>query len=598
MIAGALYRHSAPADSLRRHVEPKRSRLVAASEDGRAFMLADGMHAALLTTRAGWAALATHRAANVPRPHLEQWFTSAEPWNAALPPAAEWSAAILDRDGRSVLLVSDLIGSYPLYWSQTADATYWSTSPEWVLERLPRRSISDAYLSGLLTVGTPAHVTPWNELHAVRPAHTCRLTSGGPVSETPYWSADAIVVRDVSLEEAIASLREALTRAVQKRVSMSNRVWFELSGGLDSSTLTCIGAAGRRGGPRQRDIRLLTYVDDDFGKDSEAPFVQAVSDACGVPHLQLRASRLPLIAAQQSLLPDLRSGAHQVIEQLIIGQGDGLIVSGRFGDSAMFNRLNCPDSLFSTLRHRGLAACCSAILDSACSARSTVWEECGGLLRLALPPAIRGYMARRLLRARLDRTGKEACITDVCHERALEVASTLVNPAHAAGGPIEHRLLLAEISLAITQRTYSNRDWRRTAHVTYPFTDRELLETMLAIPAHLAVAPGTPRRLMRLAIEGIVPERIRRRTGKSYAASSVSKRLRPYASAMLDQQTLLIAERGLIDPAALRSALRRLTLGAGTAVGSLREIIVIENWLRHVEGVEQIVALRDQSPAA
>jgi len=112
----------------------------------------------------------------------------------------------------------------------------------------------------------------------------------------------------------------------------------------------------------------------------------------------------------------------------------------------------------------------------------------------------------------------------------------------------------------------------------YPFAHRPLVEFMLAIPGEELSAPGQTRSLMRRAFDGLVPPRILDRTSKGHYPPSTIRALQPVAAAMLPVDRLETVRRGWLDAGQLDAALRRL-LGSGGSIGSVRQVIRLEQWL-------------------
>ncbi len=115
---------------------------------------------------------------------------------------------------------------------------------------------------------------------------------------------------------------------------------------------------------------------------------------------------------------------------------------------------------------------------------------------------------------------------------------------------------------------------------THPFAHRPLLEFMLAIPPDVVYRPGEPRRLMRRALTGLVPEAILRRRTKAGYEASFRQSLLPLANKLLGDTKIGVVERGYVDPAGLRTRLERYVQGIECNEPQLRQIILLEFWLR------------------
>ena len=123
-------------------------------------------------------------------------------------------------------------------------------------------------------------------------------------------------------------------------------------------------------------------------------------------------------------------------------------------------------------------------------------------------------------------------------------------------------------------------------HISYshPFLHRPLVEFMLTIPAAVVCRPGEPRRLMRRALAGLLPERVRCRRSKGVYDAMFADSFRPLAMELLhDIPGMLLVKRGYVDRVSLAARLERQIQGLDCNEPQLRRLIVLEFWLRSRE---------------
>jgi len=116
---------------------------------------------------------------------------------------------------------------------------------------------------------------------------------------------------------------------------------------------------------------------------------------------------------------------------------------------------------------------------------------------------------------------------------------------------------------------------------THPFAHRPLVEFLMTVPAEVLCRPGEPRRLMRSAFSDLWPFKLRERRSKGLFNAPWQEALRPVARALLEARRFHLVERGLIDRASLLSRLERLCAGLECNQHQLRQIIMLELWLRN-----------------
>ncbi len=117
-------------------------------------------------------------------------------------------------------------------------------------------------------------------------------------------------------------------------------------------------------------------------------------------------------------------------------------------------------------------------------------------------------------------------------------------------------------------------------HYAHPFAHRPLVEFLMSIPADVLCCPGRPRTLMRRALAALWPPKLRARRSKSLFGAPWIEALRPLAMSLLQSTSWQVVERGWIDRASFTSRLAKLTRGLDCNEPQLRQIIMLEWWLR------------------
>jgi hypothetical protein len=116
---------------------------------------------------------------------------------------------------------------------------------------------------------------------------------------------------------------------------------------------------------------------------------------------------------------------------------------------------------------------------------------------------------------------------------------------------------------------------------THPYAHRPLVQFMLSIPADIICCAGEPRSLMRRAFQGFWPAELRRRRSKDAFGGVFLDSLRPLAAKLLrEPDSIEVVERGYVDAASLRKRLEQLTHSLDCNEPQLRQIILLEFWLR------------------
>jgi hypothetical protein len=135
--------------------------------------------------------------------------------------------------------------------------------------------------------------------------------------------------------------------------------------------------------------------------------------------------------------------------------------------------------------------------------------------------------------------------------------------------------------MALELRTLQPPEPLQHLEYTHPFGHRPLVEFLMTVPADVLCQPGEPRKLMRSALSDLWPLKLRERRSKGSFNAPWQEASRPLARALLNAKKLHSVERGFVDRDSLRSRLERLCLGLDCNESQLRQIILLELWLRN-----------------
>ena len=97
---------------------------------------------------------------------------------------------------------------------------------------------------------------------------------------------------------------------------------------------------------------------------------------------------------------------------------------------------------------------------------------------------------------------------------------------------------------------------------------------------------------MRSALSDLWPLKLRTRRSKGLFNAHWQEALRPIANVLLNAKRLHLVEQGFVDRSSLLKRLKSLANGLDCNEGQLRQIIVLELWLRKraQDGVTEKVA--------
>ena len=492
----------------------------------------------------------------------------------------DWSLVIRDHVNRTTILASDFAGVRPLSYHVQNGSVQWSNRLQTLVEETGITDLDEQYIAGFLTVGGCANRTPYKGIYSVPPGHAVCVSSK-ETRVSRFWSmpiGDTIRYKNVRRYEE--ELRALFREAVAVRLQTESPVMAELSGGLDSSSVVCMANhLVRNGAVKASHLEAVSFT---WQNSLDEPFIREVESHCDIEATRISTRDVPLLAEAQvsgpipaafkNLMTSVATAARQVgAKTILTGQNGDLMFGNWFDDS-----LQVAASLrrFQIRRAFGEALEWSKIL------RLPVYRILWHALQAALPPS--------LTPAAIYTAGDGSYAP-----KSVETSLTLPEPAnfvsndwlHAAP---ERRKYFYSLSMALELRTLQPPEPLQHLDYTHPFAHRPLVEFLMTVPTDVLCRPGEPRRLMRSAFSDLWPRKLRERRSKGSFNSPWQAATQPLARALLKAKTLHSVERGFVDRESVRSRLERLCLGLDCNESQLRQIILLELWLRNRANGERL----------
>jgi asparagine synthase (glutamine-hydrolysing) len=491
----------------------------------------------------------------------------------------DWSLAIWDQAREALVLASDYAGVRPLYYCVQGERVLWSTRLKPLVEWAQATEIDDEYVAAFLSFGACPHRTPYCGIYSVPPGHSVVISRRGVVIR-PFWElpfGDTVRYRKESdYEEHLVGL---FREAVRCRLRSDKPVLADLSGGLDSSSIICMATQLiRNEGRVPAGLRTL-HVEHEGSLDRR--FCTAVGEWCGIDtvHLSTTASRFLTEADAGDTLPAFWRQLHSRTAALAQQVGAHTYMTGQIGDVIMGNLLDDSAQVASLLRHGHLVPALKQSLAWSRALQIPILWILGRALQSSMPPLISNYR---------DPAG----VSYVCESSQDSMGRKLRDRLKSqdphrffsrawAQAPMDRRRHFRGLMEILELRILQPPEPLEHLYYTHPFAHRPLVQYMLSIPADIVCGPGEPRRLMRRAFRDLWPPELRKRRSKDFFDGVFLESLRPIARSFLKApRQLQVVERGYVDPDDLTTRLGRLSNSLECNEPQLRQIILLELWLR------------------
>ncbi|MDX3232549.1 asparagine synthase-related protein [Streptomyces sp. ME19-01-6] len=508
--------------------------------------------------------------------------------------------AVVHSDG-TLRVVGDRAGVVPVYWLPYENSIWWSTAAA-PLAALAgagpnlRLLLAELTLTG---VDVRLHEAHYEKVRRVPPGHALILRYGRELSTAPVGEA-----KPSGLVDGVRRLRCAFTPAVERRAKAYERLTADLSGGVDSSSVTCIAA-------RTRPLLAVTYTDAQMAEDDDARYARrAAAEVDGITHQVVDAraagvAHFDALADADALpttdIPSLTLGLLAIKDAQLTpatASGSQAHLTGRGGD----NVLSAAHSHLVDAFLAGRRA--SALRRAAAYARSQrvtpwrVWQQLATTAATPYPRALERLATRLTGPGPLAATSPGASSLAWCSVTAAGDWLT-TDGRRAVGELVADRAGVADPY--ITPAVLHDRlglEWMASSHAMFdaiarqrwnlpihaPFLDSAVIDASMSIPAYERVRHGVYKPLAQVAFTGLVPHFLLHRTTKTAFTTSLYAGLAanaPVLRRIIDHSEL--AQAGLLDAGQAAASLHAAVAGAPAPLAALHTLLVTELWLARLQ---------------
>ncbi len=491
-----------------------------------------------------------------------------------------------ERRGR-LLIGRDRLGKKPLYYAQRDGAISFA-SELWALladDEIPRQ-VDAAALDRYFTFGyVPSPQSAFRAIRKLPPASTLEWQDGRLKIER-YWKLDYSASLDVgSVEEAGEMVRDALSKAVRRRMISDVPLGAFLSGGIDSTAVVAAMAEQSRDPVKTFSIGFESEAFD------ELPFARDVAERFGTDHHELvvrpdAVELLPKIIrhygepfADHSAIPSfyLAEMTRRHVTVALNGDGGDEAFGGysRYAHAAMMRRLDrVPGPLRQAVAAVGGRVTANGELTSV---RNRIRRASA---QLPLSAEDRYLLAMSRSGPALAEQAYTPEFRDCLNSPPADVIGLPWSESNATD--------LVDRMLDVDQQTYLPGDLlvkMDIATMAYglearsPLLDHELLEMAAALPARFKVN-GTEKKIaLRASLRGVVPDSLIDRRKQGFQVP-MAEWLRTDLREMA-RETLLserARDRGYLDHEAVAGLLDRHQAGAEDNSAALWSFLVFELW--------------------
>jgi asparagine synthase (glutamine-hydrolysing) len=513
-----------------------------------------------------------------------------EEWGAAFAERLRgmFAIAIWDARERRLVLARDRFGIKPLYYRDAGGELAFASE----LDALPRGEIDlDAVEAFLAFNVVPAALSIFREIRKLPAGHVLTWRDGTAALER-YARPGPRPQRDGADEaELVEECRARLRESVRAHLVADVPVGVLLSGGVDSGALAALAAE-----ESSEPVRTFSIGFEESSFD-ELAGARAVAARYGTRHRELvlrpdAALLLPALAdafdepfADSSALPTFLVSRLAAADVKVALSGEG-------GDELFGGYYTYVADLLAE-RFGPLAAAARPLVERLPSStrKASFDYRAKRFARAAhLPPLERHHGWKEIFSAdaRAELTGRRQGFDPLSLLQA-RFAETEGHDLLSRLQDVDLGIYLVDDLLVKTDR--ASMAWSLEARV--PFLDTVVANFAFSLPASLRVRGFDKKRLLRRAVEPLLPREVvhgRKRGFSIPAASWLRGELEPFARETLSAATL--RRQGLVDPAAAARVLDEHVSGRSDLSRQLWGLLSLTLWYeRHVEGLTRDTSL-------
>lgn len=197
----------------------------------------------------------------------------------------DFTFAIWDQNNEKLFCARDHMGVKPLYYYLSDDLFIFATEIRalFTLTEVPYR-LNEQKVAAYLMDIIDNKSTFYKDIFSFSPAHSITIDQNRS-NIRKYWELNPksqIIMN--SDEEYAKAFREIFSEAVKCRLRSAFPLGFELSGGLDSSSIVCMAKKilNENENSYSTNIKTFSFIYDDFPQCDESYYIKKVTDTGGI----------------------------------------------------------------------------------------------------------------------------------------------------------------------------------------------------------------------------------------------------------------------------------------------------------------------------
>lgn len=505
----------------------------------------------------------------------------------------DFAFVIWDIPGQKLFCARDPFGIRLLYYNFDGCTFRFATDIDQIMaDEHVSRNLDGFAFSDFITINRREHArTLFAAVQSVWPGR-CIVVERGQARGWRYWNPDRNPpIHCKTEDEYIQVYRQLLFRAVSDRLrSQKKKIALMVSGGLDSSSIAAIAQHLYTSGQTATQPLAFTNIIEYPTECNESEFSSLLAKETGIELHVLPNVLESRLQQQQPFCPPMNTPAagqseiQQGLFEPISSHNCDLVMTGDGGDLLFTPAQVQPHDHIRSLRWRQAWPWMLAYRQ-----QGQTWPE---ILRIFffwpfLPPRFKFWLEHKLttLRSGYIPAWVQPGLIRQAHtyERLFQQSYPCRFPEKAR--QYQYEVYISKIIQAPATTIYQTLAPKAGLGAAYPLLDRRLMDFLISIPLHLQARPGmeNTRWILRQAMSGILPEKIRQRQGKTFGTAYFAQVYQPFQDWLVSQMDrMLLDQKGLIYGTIMRDEfIALLAKGPKNILPILTfRMLYLEAWVR------------------
>jgi len=488
----------------------------------------------------------------------------------------EFAFVLFDKHEKSYFAARDPIGLSPLYYSHQGDNYHFASDIESLFAQSGiKKEANILAMEGIVHHSAiPYADTMYKGIKRLPPGHYMKISATGQCTLVRYWKPEEIKINyKISKDEATKRFKELFEQAISNRIDEPSTTACELSGGLDSSSVV---SWIKHKSPEYK-LTCFSMTFDSLEKCDESNYVDEIDKTFDINLVKLQTDTLdykntlnleynydlnphwPIFLTYTMGLPLVNKAREMGVKTILTGQG---------GDHVTAGNLYCLNDYFRHFRWHLLLRELHAFGNPVqLMKRFVLLPFLGERSRKFILKILHPFHRKNPQRPRKPETSFEE-FSELYTGKSLSFKYDLA------------QVVISNNSAMLDNSYYQVAEAKFGIKFRHPFFDRRLVEFMLSLPPNFKLNRGRSKFLLREAMKGILPDKIRLRSSKAKFNDVLRQQIDG-----IDLDTLLvsaqIAKLGLIEQSRLDEMRRKYQSGQLTAIVYFWQVLNLEYWYRY-----------------